>query len=689
MKANETKVEDFLSSNKTQFVIPVYQRNYDWNTSQCKQLLDDILEVGTSNKMNAHFIGSVVYVHDDVYTSSRIKELTVIDGQQRLTTLTLIYLALYRLAIEIGYKKLEAEISETYLTNKFAPEEEKLKLRPTENNDKAIKYLLRGDKDEEFSNFSKVIDNFNYFKSRITKENYEFVLKGLSKLMFVEISLDRQKDNPQRIFESLNSTGLELSQADLIRNYILMGLNLRDQNKIYSNYWEIIEKFATDETLNTSKVSDFIRDYLTLVNNKIPNKSKVYLEFKAKFPTTDSQGLESNLSPIKSLVKFYNKLLNPKNETDKDISIQLEYINKLEINVAYPFLMKVYEDYYENVIDITTFLKVLDFIQSFAWRRFIVGLPTNALNKIFMTLYEKVDKNNYLLSLQKWLLKRTGSQRFPKNKEVIESLKLKDVYNIKSKNRTYLLERLENFENNEPVIIEGNTDITIEHIFPQNPDPKWKVDLGSDEYNLIKETYLNTIGNLTLSGNNGKLGNKPFTDKQIMNVDGKEQGYNFSRLWLNRDLKERTKWDKTEIERRFDLLGERFLKIWQIPDIEIEERVENNEVNIFEADAPKHKKLEYAIFFDQKIEVNQVAKLYVEVFKHLFELQPETFFTTDLAEKITLTKNPQEGNLRQPVPINDTYFIEGNIDNIGKFEKIKHALAIFNAEDELIIKYAV
>lgn len=684
MKANETKVEDFLSSNKTQFVIPVYQRNYDWSTSQCKQLLDDILEVGTSNKINAHFIGSVVYVHDDVYTSSRIKELTVIDGQQRLTTLTLIYLALYRLAIEIGDKGLEAEISETYLTNKFAPEEEKLKLRPTENNDKAIKYLLRSDKDEEFNDFSKVIDNFNYFNSRISEENLEFVLKGLAKLMFVEISLDREKDDPQRIFESLNSTGLELSQADLIRNYILMGLNPRDQNKIYNNYWEIIEKLAKDETLNTSKVSDFIRDYLTLVNNKIPNKSKVYLEFKAKFPTTDLQELETNLSPIKSLVKFYNKLLNPKNEPDKDIRLQLEYINRLEVNVAYPFLMKVYEDYSENIIDKATFIKVLDFIQSFAWRRFIVGLPTNALNKIFMTLYEKVDKDDYLFSLQKWLLKRQGSQRFPKNKEVIESLKLKDVYNIKSKNRTYLLERLENFDNNEPVIIEGNTDITIEHIFPQNPDPKWKVDLGADEYNLIKETYLNTIGNLTLSGNNGKLGNKPFEFKR----DLENAGYKDSRLWLNKYLSISKRWDKAEIERRFNLLAERFLKIWQMPQIELEERDGNNEVNIFEAEEPKFKKLEYAIFFDQKIEVNQVAKLYVEVFKQLFELQPETFFTTDLAEKITLTKNPKEGNPRQAVPINDTYFIEGNIDNIGKFEKIKHALTIFDSEDELTIKYA-
>lgn len=610
--------------------------------------------------------------------------MTIIDGQQRLTTLTLIYIALYRLAIEMNNEALVNEISETYLINKFAPEEEKLKLRPTENNDRAIKYLLRSDTDEEFSDFSKVIDNFNYFNSRITEDNYEFVLNGLSKLMFVEISLDREKDDPQRIFESLNSTGLELSQADLIRNYILMGLSRRDQNKIYNNYWEIIEKLAKDESLNTSKVSDFIRDYLTLVNNKIPNKSKVYLEFKAKFPTSNLDELEKNLLPLKALVKYYNKLLNPKNEADKDIRLQLEYINRLEINVAYPFLMKVYEDYSEGIIDKATFINVLDFVQSFTWRRFIVGLPTNALNKIFMTLYEKIDREDYLISLQKWLLQRPGSQRFPKNKEVIDSLKLKDVYNIKSKNRTYLLERLENFENKEPVIIDGNTDITIEHIFPQNPDPKWKVDLGADEYNLVKETYLNTIGNLTLSGNNGKLGNKPFIYKR----DIEKAGYKDSRLWLNKYLSTLDKWDKTEIENRFDRLAERFLNIWKIPAIEIDDRDENNEVNIFEAEDPKFKKLEYAIFYDQKIEVNQVSKLYVEVFKQLFDLQPETFFTTDLAERITLTKNPKEGNPRQAVKINNTYFIEGNIDNIGKFDRMKYALTIFDSEDELIIKYA-
>ena len=217
-----------------------------------------------------------------------------------------------------------------------------------------------------------------------------------------------------------------------------------------------------------------------------------------------------------------------------------------------------------------------------------------------MSLYDKVDKNNYLQSLQISLVSKTGGQKFPKNNEVLEALKIKDVYNINSRNRTYLLERLENFNNNEAVLIDGNTDITIEHIFPQNPDAKWKLELGVDEYNYIKENYLNTIGNLTLSGNNGKLGNKPFIEKR----DLPEAGYKDSRLWLNKYLTILEKWNKSEIERRFDLIAERFLKIWEIPDIIIEDTVDGNEVNIFEAEEPKGKKLEYAVFFDQKIEVN-------------------------------------------------------------------------------------
>lgn len=685
MKASEINLNRFLSQSDTQFIIPVYQRNYDWSHAQCKQLLDDILEIGVNSNMTAHFIGSIVYVHDDVYSASGIRELTIIDGQQRLTTLTLMYLVIYDLAGNLGNEALVNRINETYLINKFASEEEKLKLRPTENNDRALKYLLRSDKQEEYSDFSRLIDNFNYFKSRILEENYETVLVGISKLMFVEISLDRDKDDPQRIFESLNSTGLELSQADLIRNYILMGLDRKSQNKIYENYWELIEQQAKDESTNSSKVSDYIRDYLTFENKKIPNKSKVYQEFKEKYPTSTVEVLEDILIPIKRLVKHYNKILNPHHEPDTDIRLQLQYINRLEINVVYPFLLKVYDDYSSSLISKNTFVEILELIQSFTWRRFIIGLPTNALNKIFMRLYEDVDPQNYLKSIQLALLKKKGSQRFPRNKEVINTLTEKDMYGIKPKNRVYFLERLENHENKELVTIEGNNEITIEHIFPQNPDPKWKIELGEEEYNLIKENYLNTIANLTLSGNNGKLGNKIFLAKKEMNFEGKEQGYKYSRLWLNRYLAQIDKWGRQEIDERLKIIEERFLKIWVFPDIDIEKEINFNEVNIFDAEEPTFKKLEYVIFFDQKLEITTVAKLYHEVMITLFDLHPQTFFTSDLAEKLSLTKNPIK--CRQAIPINETYYIESNLDSRSKFERIKRALTVYDFEDELIVKY--
>lgn len=682
MKANETKIKDFLAPNKTRFFIPVYQRNYDWSIPQCKQLLDDILAVGINNNINAHFIGSIVFIHDDLYTSTRIKDLTIIDGQQRLTTITLIYLVLYRLFKEIGNEELEDEIINTYIINKYVGEDEKIKLKLTENNDRALKYLIRGNSQEEFNEYSKIIDNYNYFKSRINENNYKTIQNGLDKLIFVEISLERGKDDPQRIFESLNSTGLDLSQADLIRNYILMDLKFEEQQNIYQNYWLMIESLARDEIKNISKVSDFIRDYLTLTYKNIPNKGKVYQEFKSKYPTTDLLTLEKILLEIKNIAKYYNKLINPQNENDLEIRRQLEYINRIEINVAYPFLMKVYSDFYTKIIDKTTFINVLELVQSFVWRRFIIGLSTNSLNKIFMNLYEKIDTNNYLFSLQKALIQKSGTQRFPQDQEVLDALKFKDVYNIQSKNRTYLLERLENYQNFEPVIIDHN--ITIEHIFPQNPDPQWLKDLGKEEYNDLKNNYLHSIANLTLSGANNNLKNKCFLEKR----DLPEFGYKESNLSLNKYLARLDKWDKKELENRFNWLGKKVIAIWSYPEIDLIREVEINEINIFEADEPKHKKLDYVIFRDQKIEMKEVSKLYAEIFTRLFNLEPELFFNTDLGEKITLRNKVNKTELRQPISINESYYIEGNLDSNSKFEKIKYALILFNLEDELIIKYA-
>jgi uncharacterized protein with ParB-like and HNH nuclease domain len=477
MKASEINLNRFLSQTDTQFIIPVYQRNYDWTEAQCKQLLTDILAAGGNEKITAHFIGSIVYIYDDVYFASGIRELSIIDGQQRLTTITLIYIAVYRLLKSMGDQQKLTRIHETYLINKFAADEEKLKLRPTENNDRAIKHLLSGDDEDSFGGgFSRILSNFGFFSGHINEDNIESVLTGLGKLMFVEVSLERGKDDAQRIFESLNSTGLELSQADLIRNYILMGLSRKKQNDIYIKYWQKIELAAKEFRTNQSRVSDFIRDYLTLKTKKIPNKNSVYAQFKDRFPSLQYEALETLLEELKILSRHYEKFINPDQESDTEIRRQLHNIDQLEINVTYPFFLQVFSDYENELINKDQLLGVMELIQSFVWRRFILGLPTNALNKIFMRLYEDVDSRDYVNSIARTLMKKKGPQRFPKNAEVVATVIEKDFYNIKPKNRTYFLQRLENHNNKEPVQIDGNSDITIEHIFPQTPDAKWKHD---------------------------------------------------------------------------------------------------------------------------------------------------------------------------------------------------------------------
>ncbi|MCC5945903.1 MAG: DUF262 domain-containing protein [Bernardetiaceae bacterium] len=690
MKANENKIQAFLSKPDTQFVIPVYQRNYDWTQKQCKQLIDDILEVGRSEDLHAHFIGSIVYTHQGVYTTSDVQKLVVIDGQQRLTTLLLIYVVLRNVAKVVDDKRLVSKINKTYLMNEFANQEaDKLKLRPTDNNLRVLNMLV-DNKMEDYQLHSRLIDNYNYFVERITEENYKTIQQGLAKLMFVEISLERGKDDPQRIFESLNSTGLELSQADLIRNYILMGLEPSEQNRIYQTYWEVIEQLAKEVISHESKVSDFIRDYLTLENKKIPAKKRVYEEFKRKYPITylqeDKQQyakLEEELVNIKKMAKHYNKLLNPTNEPDKYIRKLLQYIHKLEVNVSFPFLMKVYDDYAENIIDKDTFIEVLNLVQSFTWRRFIVGLPTNALNKIFMNLYEKVKTQHYLFSIQKALLEKSGTQRFPRDKEIIEELKIKDFYNIQSKNRTYYLERLENFDNKEPVRIEGNNDITIEHIFPRNPSKNWQTDLSEEEFKFIEENYVNTIANLTLSGNNGKLSNKSFVEKR----DLPKAGYADSRLWLNKYLAGLDKWDRKAIEKRCELITKRTLEIWKYPNIDIEVDT-NPEVNIFEVEDPTGKQIEYAVFYSEKIVEKNVKDFYVKILQKLFELRPELFFNTSLAVDLKIVKNSQKEKLSQPAFFNGSYHVETHLRSSAKFDNLKKALTVFDLEDELLIKYA-
>jgi hypothetical protein len=316
-------------------------------------------------------------------------------------------------------------------------------------------------------------------------------------------------------------------------------------------------------------------------------------------------------------------------------------------------------------------------------RRLIVGYPSNALNKIFMTLYDKVDTLNYLYSVQKALLLFQGKLAFPTDSMVIEELKNKDVYGMKGKSKNYIFERLENFENKERVDIDGNSDITIEHIFPQSPNKQWIEELGKEECEEIKEKYLHTIGNLSLTGYNSKLSNDKFSNKRDM-----KGGYKESKLYLNKDLAKIERWDKEAIKIRSKKLAKRFVGIWKYPNIVIEKIEENEAVNIFEADDPTNKKIDYIVFFDVSYQPDSFRSLYLLVLNKVIELYPE-FVTSDLAKKwdITTEKKEYTKNQSYNTPINDMYFARAGISAGVTFKRIKQVLGMYNLDDELYIKY--
>ena len=689
MKASPIQLFKFLQKQDTQFVIPIYQRNYDWTEEQCQQLLDDIIEIGKRPKEEAkvHFIGSIVYVCNDEYTTEEVEQLVIIDGQQRITTITLMLIALYHFAENEGDNNLAGTIYDYYLINRNATDDSfKIKLKATDNNERDVRLLL-DNRPIPNSEYSNIKNNYNFFMKNITKENRDLIYEGFRRLLFVEIRLERGKDNAQKIFESLNSTGLDLSQADLIRNYILMGLEPAEQTRLFNRYWAIIE--SNTKLDGTSYVSDFIRDFLTMKFGDIPNKNRVYYTFKHKFRIEENLNLDEILGEILNYSDIYKMLINPQIISDSDIRREISYLKYIEVNVSYPFLLQVIDDYVHEYISKEVLLNILKFIQSYVCRRFILDLPTNALNKIFMTLYKQINKEDYENSLYYHILTRSGKVRIPTDAEILNYLRDKDLYNARSKMKLYILERMENFETKEPITIIGNSDITIEHIFPQKPEAVWKKELGDAEYKSFLERYLHTIGNLTLSGNNGALGNKTFLEKKHMNKDGGEQGYIFSRLWLNRSLRDFNEWNISNYNSRTQLLENRFLSIWPLP--KVNEIKDIPEFNICEMDLSivTGKDIEYAIFFGKKLSGDKYKgiKLYNYIIKELFIACAEDEFISKFGNILRLTENEQE--LHRCQSLNSTYYYDTNLSYHQMFSNLKKILVTLDMTDELYIKLRI
>jgi hypothetical protein len=394
--------------------------------------------------------------------------------------------------------------------------------------------------------------------------------------------------------------------------------------------------------------------------------------------------LETDLTELKSLSEYWHRLFNPQDEPNKDIAKHFSYIKQIEISTSYPFLMQVYADYEKKEIDKQTFISVLEFVQAYVWRRFICGNNTAGLNKVFRTLYEKVNKDDYLRSVQRAIIDLKGTIRFPSDSEVRNALKIKDVYNIHTGNSFYLFERLENYNNNEQVTL-PNDNLTREHIFPQHPDAGWNNDLSKEEQSDISENDLHTLGNLTLSGNNETLGNKTFLEKQNMNIENKEQGYKFSRLWLNRDLQEIKIWNKEQIEKRTERLTERFLLIWQYPDLP---KVFYKECNIFDADDPTYKDIEYVKWKGKELKFKGGFKgLYLKLVCELFEKNADKFLHTQLKNKLKIFKKGEKEYVRKTADLPDGYKFCVSLDAKAIFDRLKSILKELDLRDSLQVKF--
>ena len=557
MEAKQRKIIDLFSEANTQFTIPVYQRNYNWEEKQCKILLDDIVTLAKNKDIISHFVGSIVYIHEGVYALG-VKELNIIDGQQRMTTLTLLFLAICHSFKKINSVAMFNRTYNRYIIDEYIERDIKFKLIPPEDNLILLENIINenSSKVEEFRD-RNMVKNYRFFLESLkdlSEDELKEIIVGIEKLIYVDIALEKGKDDPQKIFESLNSTGLDLSQSDLIRNYILMDLERSEQNKIYKEIWVPIEnscKISDGSKLN-SYVSDFIRDYLTLKNNKIPNKSKVFEVFK-EFYLKDS----CILKEIKEYSECYALILKPIEEKDKDVRKKLKYLKALDQTVLNPFLMGILKDYREKTVSKDELIKIVDLLESYIWRRYITGEPSNALNKIFMSLYSKIDKNNYYNSFADIIIK----QNFPLGEELKYQLKVKPVYKDRNK-INYVFERLENYYHNELIDFE-NEKITIEHIFPQNPGKEWHENFSNEEFEQMN-SLKDTISNLTLTGSNSNLGNKSFLDKR----DNEQHGYKNSKLYLNKWLGQQEKWNILKLDERFENIFEDILNIWHRPFLE-------------------------------------------------------------------------------------------------------------------------
>jgi uncharacterized protein with ParB-like and HNH nuclease domain/predicted transport protein len=556
MDARKGNIYEILNGNK-QFLIPVYQRFYSWNIEQCKRLWNDIVEMQKKGK-SGHFVGSIVNIAEQAMPTG-VQKYMIIDGQQRMTTLTLLLLALRDYAIANPEdKSINAQrIDGMLLKNEFETGEERYKLLLTET-DREILISIVENKPINANIRSRVLDNYKYFSGKIADKELlpAEIYESIGKLQIVNITLDRAVDDAQAIFESLNSTGKELSESDLIRNYVLMGLEPLEQIYVYEHLWRPMEQLFVYETQDTV-MDAFFRHYLTMKIARIPKQGRVYEEFKLYHLNCEFGTIRELCQDLLEYAKYYTDIVFKRSNNAK-LKRLYEDIVDLRMEVSYPFLLKVHHDCAEGIINDDDLQEILKYCISYVLRRNICDIPTNSMNKTFATFKNYVHPDDYMNSVKAFFVLQETYKEFPDDDKFAAAFVVRDIYNMRARN--YILSRLENYDNKAPIIIEN---YTIEHIMPQNKNLsiEWQKDIGGN-WRDIQKKYLHTIGNLTLTAYNSEMSDHSFMEKMDM-----KGGFKESALRLNKDVVMLSEWNEEHIQKRAQDLCDKAKKIWPYPTL--------------------------------------------------------------------------------------------------------------------------
>lgn len=683
MKGSECRLIEYMEGSKKRFIIPVYQRNYDWKTENCKQLFDDLIKVIRDNR-KSHFFGSIVSVYEP---SGRNTEFLVIDGQQRLTTVSLLFLAMYNLikdgVLKADDSSLGSQIYEDFLVDKYQPQEKRIKLKPVKNDRMAFGKLFETTDDHIIG--SNLTSNYQYFYDRIQKQEITLdqLFDAICSLEIINITLNNE-DNPQLIFESLNSTGLELTEGDKIRNFILMGLPAKEQNEYYEKYWNRIEECTNYD------VSSFVRDYLSVKQQDIPSQRKIYIKFK-EYINDRKPETEELLKELLSYAKRYRILLSG-NTKNKELNSCIFRLNRLETTITRPFFLEVLRLFDDGKLLLEQVAEIFLVTEVYLFRRTICDLPTNSLNKIFLMLHREIirydgTEDNYIEKFKYALLSKKERTRFPDDSEFAEMFSNKPIFQMTGKNKIYILERLENYGTAEDKDVYRHCedgDYTIEHIMPQHLTPAWVEALG-DDYARIHETWLHRIANLTLTAYNSKYSNNTFTEKKQM-----KNGFSDSGIRMNAYIAQFDQWTLAELEARNQHLMDRALEIWEMP---------------MTSYLPKEKQMDsFTLDEDVSFSGRQIAKFsfmnteqpvasWVEMYQNVLKIiySKDKTIITRLAvssdDGLALHFSMDDKDFRNSVEIGNGIFVWTNTNTQSKLSVLSKVLKLYDIDTSELVFY--